>query len=143
MTIAPGVPALLWGAGEVVIEPPGGGDGAWAGAPSAILVDGVYWLAYRLRLPLGAGRGIANVVARSVDGVHFDTVAVVDKEPFGAESLERPALVVTDEVGGGSTSAAQPQARSTGVSTWWKRPRPRASPPPRHAPCCPAMTPTP
>jgi hypothetical protein len=97
VTIAPDVPALLWGDGEVVIEPPGGGDGAWAGAPSAILVDGVYWLAYRLRLPLGAGRGIANVVASSRDGVHFDTVAVVDKEPFGAESLERPALVRTPE----------------------------------------------
>jgi hypothetical protein len=95
VTVAPEIPALLWGDGEVVIEPPGGGDGAWAGAPSAILVDGVYWLAYRLRLPVGAGRGIANVVARSLDGVHFDTVAVVDKEPFGAESLERPALVFT------------------------------------------------
>jgi sucrose-6-phosphate hydrolase SacC (GH32 family) len=97
VTMALEAPALLWDDGEVVIEPPGDGDGAWAGAPSAIVVDGVYWLAYRLRLPLGAGRGIANVVARSLDGVHFDTVAVVDKEPFGAESLERPALVFTPE----------------------------------------------
>lgn len=90
-------PKLMWELGEVAIEPPDGGAGAWAGAPSAILVDGVFWLAYRVRLPVGAGRGIANVVARSEDGVHFETVAVIDKEPFFAESLERPAIVHTPE----------------------------------------------
>jgi hypothetical protein len=88
-------PALDWEFGRVAIEPPEGGAGAWSGAPSALLVDDVFWLAYRVRLPLGAGRGIANVVARSDDGVHFEAVAVIDKEPFAAESLERPALVRT------------------------------------------------
>lgn len=34
-------------------------------------------------------------MARSVDGVEFETVAVLDKDSFGAESLERPALAVT------------------------------------------------
>ncbi len=91
------VPTINWELSEVAIEPPDGGAGAWSGAPSALLVDGVFWLAYRVRLPVGAGRGIANVVARSSDGVHFETVAVIDKEPFGAESLERPALVRTAE----------------------------------------------
>jgi hypothetical protein len=91
------VPTVTWEFGEVAIAPPAGGAGAWAGAPSALLVDDVFWLAYRVRLPVGAGRGIANVVARSEDGVHFETVAVIDKEPFGAESLERPALVRTPE----------------------------------------------
>jgi hypothetical protein len=95
VTITPELPVLRWDHGQVVIEPPESRDGAWAGAPSALLVDGVFWLAYRLRLPIGAGRGIANVVARSADGVHFETVAVIDKEPLGAESLERPALVRT------------------------------------------------
>lgn len=79
----------------VVVEPPGDGAGNWAGAPSAVLVDGVVHLAYRVRAPLGAGRGLAVVVARSTDGVTFETVAEVTKDRFGAESLERPALVRT------------------------------------------------
>ncbi len=59
----------------------------------------MFWLAYRLRRPLGAGRGYANVVARSEDGVEFETVTVLDREEFGSDSLERPALV---PVGDGS-----------------------------------------
>jgi hypothetical protein len=42
-----------------------------------------------------APRGYANVVARSADGVSFATVATITKERFGAESLERPAIVRT------------------------------------------------
>jgi hypothetical protein len=70
--------------------------GAWAGAPSAVHVDGTIWLAYRLRGP-GEERGYSNVVARSDDGARFETVAELPKERFGAASLERPALVVTPE----------------------------------------------
>jgi hypothetical protein len=81
----------------VAVPPPGAGAGFWAGAPSALLVDGVYHLAYRLRAPLGRGRGMANVVARSTDGVRFETVGEVTKDRFGAESLERPALVHTPQ----------------------------------------------
>jgi len=77
---------------QLVAGPPSPGSGAWAGAPSALLVEGTYWLAYRKRQPLGYGRGYANVVARSSDGVAFTPVAVLDRERFGAESLERPAL---------------------------------------------------
>lgn len=77
----------------VAVGPPGTGAGFWAGAPSAVLVEGVHHVAYRLRAPIGHGRGRANVVARSVDGVGFEVVATIDKERFGAESLERPALV--------------------------------------------------
>jgi hypothetical protein len=83
--------------GAVVVEPPGAGAGNWAGAPSAVLVKGVVHLAYRVRAPLGAGRGLSVVVARSTDGVTFKTVAEVTKDRFGAESLERPALVRTPE----------------------------------------------
>ena len=72
-----------------------GGPGAWAGAPCALRVGDDIYLAYRLRRPVGQGRGYANVVARSADGVRFTTVATVGKDAFGAESLERPALVVT------------------------------------------------
>ena len=58
-----------------------------------MFVDGVYYLAYRLRRPLGEGRGYANVIARSDDGERFEPIAVLEREAFGAESLERPALV--------------------------------------------------
>jgi hypothetical protein len=80
-------------AGQVAITPPGEGPGYWAGGPSVAYVDGVFWLSYRLRRPVDLGRGYANVVARSADGVHFEPVATVTSEQFGAASLERPALV--------------------------------------------------
>jgi hypothetical protein len=85
--------------GTVVIEPPGDGAGFWAGGPSVAYVDGVFWLAYRLRRPVDLGRGYANVVARSEDGIHFTTVATVTSEQFKCASLERPALVAL--AGGG------------------------------------------
>ena len=89
------LPLPRWEETAVVVEPPGDEPGSWAGAPSSIVADGWVYLAYRLRLPIGEGRGIANVVARSRDGVSFETVAEVTKDQFGAESLERPALVRT------------------------------------------------
>src|SRR5215471_10207850 len=58
----------------VVIAPPGTGRGYWAGAPSAALGDDGIYLAYRLRRPIGAGRGYAVAVARSADGVRFETL---------------------------------------------------------------------
>jgi hypothetical protein len=84
-------------AAVTVAEAPGAGPGFWAGAPSAVLVDDVFYLAYRLRRPIGAGRGYGLVIARSTDGETFTELAVVPREPFGAESLERPALLVTPE----------------------------------------------
>jgi hypothetical protein len=90
---------LTSGAGDTAIEPPGEGVGFWAGGPSVAWADGVYWLAYRLRRPVDLGRGYANVVARSGDGLHFETVATVTSEQFGAASLERPALVPLAEGG--------------------------------------------
>src|SRR5471032_1440500 len=50
---------------SVVVRAPRPGDGYWAGRPSAVHADGAFYLAYRLRRPVGAGRGYANVVARS------------------------------------------------------------------------------
>lgn len=84
---------------EVVIEAPGDGPGNWAGAASAILVDGVYWLTWRNRRPLTEGRGVTVDVARSTDGVHFETVAEVSRDIFGCESLERPVLIALPEGG--------------------------------------------
>lgn len=92
---APTLPRLRESA--LVVAPPEDGAGAWAGAPSALLHDGVFYLAYRMRRPIGAGRGFRNVVAASTDGVAFHDVAEVERDRFGAESLERPALAVTPD----------------------------------------------
>jgi hypothetical protein len=80
------------GSSELVIAAPGAGDGFWAGAPSVVGSDGAVYLAYRLRRPVNEGRGYANVVARSSDGVAFQTLAVVNRDELGCASLERPAL---------------------------------------------------
>ncbi|CCH87584.1 conserved protein of unknown function [Modestobacter italicus] len=93
----PPQPGPFWSEAQVVLEPEDPRPGSWAGGPSAQLVDGVFWLAYRLRRPVGEGRGFANVVARSDDGVRFEPVVAVGKDAFGAESLERPALVHTPD----------------------------------------------
>ncbi|MBV9293440.1 MAG: hypothetical protein JO222_13405 [Frankiales bacterium] len=59
--------------------------------------DGKVYLAYRLRRPIGSGRGFRNVVAVSDDGVRFRELCHIDRERFGADSLERPALVRTED----------------------------------------------
>lgn len=85
------------GNGAVAIGPPGAGPGHWAGAPCAAWADGEIFLAYRLRRPLGHGRGYAVEVARSRDGEHFETVTTIHKEDMATDSLERPYLVRTPE----------------------------------------------
>jgi hypothetical protein len=81
----------------VAVAPPGSGPGYWAGAPSAVYADGRIYAAYRLRRPLGRGRGFAVAVARSDDGVNFEEILTLRKAEFGTDSLERPALVRTPE----------------------------------------------
>ena len=90
-------PERFWSDAQVVLAPEDPRPGAWVGGPSALLVDGTWWLAYRLRRPVGEGRGFGNVVARSDDGVHFTPVVNRRRDEFGAESLERPALVHTPD----------------------------------------------
>jgi hypothetical protein len=84
---------------QVVVPAPGVGPGNWAGAASAVLVDGTYWLTYRVRRPHTEGRGVSVVVASSPDGVTFEEIAVVNREAFGCESFERPVLVPVPGVG--------------------------------------------
>jgi predicted GH43/DUF377 family glycosyl hydrolase len=76
------------------ISPAEQGAGNWVGAPSAVCHGGEIYLAYRLRKPIGEGRGYAVEVARSSDGEHFTPVCVITKEQMDTESLERPALIV-------------------------------------------------
>ncbi|WP_297734652.1 hypothetical protein [Nocardioides sp.] len=100
---------------EVVVPAPGDGPGNWAGAASAVLVDGVIWLTWRVPGPLTDGRGVAVVVTRSTDGVNFDEVTAVSREAFGAESFERPVLVPRHEGGWRLyLSCATP-----GSKRWW------------------------
>lgn len=88
------LPLPRWEGAATAVAPPGAGPGHWAGAPSAVAdPDGGYLLAYRLRAPLGSGRGLSVLLARSADGVTVTEVGALGKERFGAESLERPALV--------------------------------------------------
>ncbi len=81
----------------VAIEPPGTEPGTWSGAPSAVRDGDQIVLAYRLRRPIGRGRGYAVAIARSSDGVHFETIQVITREEMDTESLERPVLVLTPD----------------------------------------------
>jgi hypothetical protein len=75
------------------------GTGNWIGAASALIHDDHIYLAYRDRHPVDMGRGNRAYVARSpiYDGIHFETLCVIDKADMDAESLERPALDVTPD----------------------------------------------
>src|SRR3954469_17527227 len=84
---------------ELVVPAPGAGPGNWAGAASVVLVDGTFWLTYRVRRPLTEGRGVSVVVSRSSDGITFEQVTVVRREAFGCESFERPVLVPVPGLG--------------------------------------------
>ena len=80
----------------VAVMAPGSGEGWWAGSSSAAIDDdGTFVIAYRVRTG-AAGRG-STVVARSPDGVNLTTVAHLDQARFDAASMERPAIVRTDE----------------------------------------------
>lgn len=84
------------GRAAVAVSAPGTGPGCWTGAPSASLApDASLVIAYRTRTP--DRRGASVVVARSADGESFETLATLEKERFGAESLERPALIRMDD----------------------------------------------
>lgn len=103
---------------EVVVPAPDRGPGNWTGAPSALLVDGVFWLAYRVRRPLPAGRGVSVIVARSDDGLVFESVAEVRRDDFGTASFERPALVTTAD-GPGARWRLYLSCATSDSKHWW------------------------
>jgi hypothetical protein len=107
--------ALASADSDVVVSAPGAGEGFWAGGPSAVVADGVVWLAYRLRRPVDRGRGYANVVACSEDGLRFHTAATVTSDQFNCASLERPALVRRPD-GGWRLYVS---ASTPGSKHWW------------------------
>ena len=100
---------------ELVVPAPGAGEGFWAGAPSAVRTDDAVLLAYRLRRPVDQGRGYANVVARSSDGVRFETLCTLHRDELDCASLERPALAQRPDGGWRIyVSLSSPQSKH-----WW------------------------
>lgn len=79
--------------GTTVIEPPGKGEGYWAGAPSVIFdqpKDRIL-LYYRFRNP--KQRGYKGTIAESQDGKHFEEIWDISKDGLEAHSLERAHLM--------------------------------------------------
>jgi hypothetical protein len=84
------------GRAVVAVPAPGVGPGYWAGASCAVADgDGGFVIGYRVR---NGHDGIdQTVIARSPDGERFTTVATLDQRRFGAQWMERPAVVRTPE----------------------------------------------
>jgi hypothetical protein len=91
-----GFPLPGMGRAVVAVPAPGDGPGYWAGASSAALdEDGSLVVGYRVR---NGHDGIdQTVIARSPDGETFTTVATLDQSRFGAQWMERPAVVRTEQ----------------------------------------------
>lgn len=77
--------------GRTIAEPPCDAPGCWAGAPGAYSDGSDSYVVYRMRGPRPK-RGYEVRIAASHDGARFETVWSADKDPFGAESIERCAL---------------------------------------------------
>lgn len=114
MTTTIDLPLPRYDDADVVVPAPAREAGNWAGGASCILVDETYWLTYRVRRPLDAGRGVTVVVARSTDGLRFSPVCEVDRDAFGAASFERPVLMPTERGWRLYLSCATP-----GSKHWW------------------------
>ena len=87
--------------GSIVREPPGQGPGYWAGAPGVMFDKGLnrFFLIYRLRRPRGVepDRGGETRIATSRDGITFEDIWSGTKAQVNSTSIERSALVHTDE----------------------------------------------
>jgi hypothetical protein len=87
--------------GSTIREPLGSGKGYWVGAPSATYVeeDQRFYLAYRLRNPRekSPSRGFQCEIAESEDGINFQTLAKITSESLPSPSIEKSALVYTED----------------------------------------------
>jgi len=83
--------------GVTVVHPPGQGPGWWAGAPAGCVDpdSGNIFLTYRIRRPRGEpdDRGGRCILARSTDGVRFESIWTMTKSDLDSPSLERSDLV--------------------------------------------------
>lgn len=81
--------------GKTVIQPEGKGYGYWVGGHSVVYdPDGKkFYLYYRIRSPLGKGRGAKCRIAESTDGIKFTDIWEATKEELDAESIEVGSLI--------------------------------------------------
>ncbi len=83
--------------GTVIVEPDRPERDFWVGAPS-VVYDGQrqrFVMAYRVRHPIGRGRGIACRIAESADGMKFTPLAEITADELHSASIERSALQLT------------------------------------------------
>lgn len=82
-------------AGTTVFAPEGEGYGYWVGGHSVVFDpdDAKFYLFYRVRYPLGKGRGAKCRIAESSDGVVFTDIWEGTKEQLDAESIEVGSLI--------------------------------------------------
>ena len=87
--------------GETVVEPEGKGYGYWAGGHSVIFDadEKKFYLYYRVRYPLGKGRGAKCRIAESSDGVVFTDIWEATKEQLDAASIEVGSLIKDPNTG--------------------------------------------
>ncbi|MEQ7010033.1 hypothetical protein ABN028_28030 [Actinopolymorpha sp. B17G11] len=96
---------------EVAVPAPAEGTQRWAGAPTAMLdPDGATLLTYRVR----DAAGDRVVLARSDDGVRFETLTEMTSKALGVAMVERAALVRTATGWRLYHSCAEP-----GTKAWW------------------------
>lgn len=82
---------------QTIATPSDRGPGHWVGAPSALVHQGIHYVAFRNRRPVDDGRGGDVVVGRVAADGGLAELCRIDKTSMDAESLERPALVIDRE----------------------------------------------
>lgn len=94
---------------EVVAEPPDVGGQRWAGAPCALQVGDTTYLSYRTR-----GDGDRVVIARSDDGVKFETITELTAKALNVPMVEKSPLVKTENGWRIYVSCSE-----RGTKAWW------------------------
>jgi len=84
--------------GTTMFRPEGTGSGWWVGAPGGFWDGSSFYLAFRTRQPQPVRGGLFQI-ARSDDGERFEVIASIRKEDIGTSSIERGALLQTDDGG--------------------------------------------
>jgi len=81
--------------GKTVFEPEGEGYGYWVGGHNVVFDsdEKKFYLYYRIRHPLGKGRGGVCRVTESTDGVKFNKIWEATKEQLDADSIEVGSLI--------------------------------------------------
>jgi hypothetical protein len=87
--------------GTTVFEPEGMGYGYWVGGHNVVFDpnEEKLYLYYRIRHPLGKGRGGKCRIAESTDGIAFRDIWEATKDQLDAESIEVGSLIKDPDSG--------------------------------------------